>query len=308
MLDVPLRSSPATSPEACSVTEPVASMEPQAEPSQPMHEDPVRPAEVARGSQAVDGEPTAPDPLFDFPARSSTAPPAESAADSPGWFQRSGQRYLLWGSSLMLAALTAYGASWLYGARKDASSLAVVASEYKDEPQRERGPNRRAIAAKEFTLGPNGEVRVSSAPRAGAQPPPQPASPAVPLPAVPKHAPTADARQTAALEPEVSERQASPLSAPERNAGQARKPLTTRAPEHGRERFASRSRPTLAKVERLPQRRLIRASTSSTERISTQNSGMEATLRACREHGYHAAQCVKRACSVTKYGFVCRGR
>ena len=32
-----------------------------------------------------------------------------------------------------------------------------------------------------------------------------------------------------------------------------------------------------------------------------------ATLSACRVHGYNAAECVERACSVSRYGFSCRG-
>lgn len=35
---------------------------------------------------------------------------------------------------------------------------------------------------------------------------------------------------------------------------------------------------------------------------------MAATLAACREHGYSPAQCVKRGCRVTKFGFVCTGK
>ncbi len=39
-----------------------------------------------------------------------------------------------------------------------------------------------------------------------------------------------------------------------------------------------------------------------------QDTSMEATLRACREHGYHEMQCIRRECSMTAYGFACRGR
>jgi hypothetical protein len=44
------------------------------------------------------------------------------------------------------------------------------------------------------------------------------------------------------------------------------------------------------------------------ERPLTPDTSMAATLKACREHGYHASQCIKRQCSVGTYGFACRGR
>lgn len=43
-------------------------------------------------------------------------------------------------------------------------------------------------------------------------------------------------------------------------------------------------------------------------RPDEQDTSMEATLRACREHGYHEMQCIRRECGMTAYGFACRGR
>jgi hypothetical protein len=33
----------------------------------------------------------------------------------------------------------------------------------------------------------------------------------------------------------------------------------------------------------------------------------EETLLQCRAHGYDARQCIRRGCSTTRYGLVCRG-
>ena len=33
----------------------------------------------------------------------------------------------------------------------------------------------------------------------------------------------------------------------------------------------------------------------------------EETLMQCRAHGYDARQCIERGCTMTRYGFACRG-
>jgi len=66
--------------------------------------------------------------------------------------------------------------------------------------------------------------------------------------------------------------------------------------------------PVKERRQREPVRRLERVSAVVTERPSTPGDAMAATLKACREHGYHASQCIKRQCSVGTYGFACRGR
>jgi hypothetical protein len=55
-------------------------------------------------------------------------------------------------------------------------------------------------------------------------------------------------------------------------------------------------------------RQLARALLTQVEAKPKPPSPMEATLKACKDYGYTPAQCFKRACSVTKYGFVCRGK
>jgi hypothetical protein len=62
------------------------------------------------------------------------------------------------------------------------------------------------------------------------------------------------------------------------------------------------------KRKREPVRQLAQASAVAPERSAEPDTSMDALLKACREHGYHATQCIKRGCSVTQYGFACRGR
>lgn len=184
-------------------------------------------------------------PVFDFtPPFPSTAP--DVFKREPGWFERPGRRYLTWGACLLASALAVQAAWWFYEEREDAGTLALVADELKSEPQFDKALKRRALEAKEFTLGSDGDVHV------------EPAAPVPPL---------------VLLEPE-------PEPEPE---------------------------PTPV-AQQAPVRKIVRKPAVPAETKPDQESAISATLKACREHGYSADQCVKRACSVTKYGFVCRGK
>jgi hypothetical protein len=66
--------------------------------------------------------------------------------------------------------------------------------------------------------------------------------------------------------------------------------------------------PAKEKRKREPVRQLAQASAVAPGRPAEPDTSMEALLKACREHGYHATQCVRRGCSLTQYGFACRGR
>jgi hypothetical protein len=83
------------------------------------------------------------------------------------------------------------------------------------------------------------------------------------------------------LEPEPT--RSAELTAPVR--------VPKRVPLAAREPVAAPVKPPRAPVEKKPDAMIA----------------ADVNLKACKEHGYSAAQCVKRACSVTKYGFVCRG-
>jgi pyruvate/2-oxoglutarate dehydrogenase complex dihydrolipoamide acyltransferase (E2) component len=170
----------------------------------------------------VEVEPAPQLPAFDFTPPSPTTPVPEAS-----WFERSGQRYLLWGACVLAAALLIQAGLWVIEERKDTRTLALVANELKAEPQAPSPLSRTTPIAPPLVL---------------LEPDPATVTPPTPEPAA-EQAPAA-------------------VSA---------KPVRRTAP-------------------------------------APEQDATAATLKACREHGYHPAQCVKRGCSVTKYGFVCRGK
>jgi hypothetical protein len=243
--------------------EPIAAVEAEPEPPQPVPEAVIPRAEPTPAASAPQ------DPLFDFTSPWSTtpAPVPDLSKREPTWFERSGRRDLIWGSCMLSVALVILAGLWFYEERKDASALALVADEVKVEVQVDKAVKPRAIAAKEFTLGADGEVRVTAAP------PPSP---------VPRTAPTVP--PLVLLEP---------------------KPATD---TKDRQQLQAPPMPERARATRPPDRQLALAPVMQAERKPAPESAMAATLKACREYGYHEAQCVKRGCTVTKYGFVCRGK
>lgn len=268
------------------------------------------------GSRARSGAGSAADPLFDFPPRTAAVADAVPRASDESWFQRSGHRYMLWGSCAVVAAMVVQGGWWLYGASKDAGSLAVVASGLKDNPQLERAAKRRAMAAKEFTLLPDGEVRVPPVPPAPSTQAIPPRSAAIPplvvlepesadgAKSVPPNAAKPEPAAAATAGPELGQE----ATKPEQTAQQAPHPTAQRVRRYEREKLATASRSTTVGAERAPRRQTVRPLAVQAESAATRESTMAATLKACRAHGYHAAQCIRRACSVTRYGFVCRGK
>ncbi|MEJ7807097.1 MAG: hypothetical protein WKG03_14390 [Telluria sp.] len=197
-------------------------------------------------------------PVFDFTLPAQTTPVPEPFVPEAPWFERPGRSPLLWGSCMVSAALVILAGLWLYEARRSAVAPAVVADQAKAQAPVSKAPRVRPIAAKEFTLNPDGEVHVTpvSAPR------PAPAAPPIVL-----------------LEPTPEPKVLRPAPKPER-----------------------------VRVKPAPERQLARAPAKLVERKPAPESAMAATLKACREHGYAADRCIKRGCSVTKYGFVCRGK
>ena len=258
---------------------------------------PVSSAEPTLGESATQNVLAPSGPVFDFTQPS----PITSAPDvfkrEPTWLERSGSRYLLRGSCALAGALVIGGGLWLYEDRKAASALALVADEMKAEPPVDKAVNRRAIAVKEFTLGPDGEVQVAPPARASTAGTLSQTALAVPPLVLLESKPAPDVP----VQPTAAVKEPSPLPKPERVVQQAPPaPLPKRVRQAEREQIVAATKPVRARVERAP---VIRAETKLAA-----DAGMAATLKACKAYGYNAAQCVKRACSVTKYGFVCRGR
>lgn len=239
----------------------------------------------------VQSDPVSQGPLFDFTLPPPTTPAPGLPKRESGWFERSGRRYLLWGSCVLAGALVIQAGWWLYDERQDAGAQALVADEVKVEPQLPKAAKRRAFVAKEFTLAPDGAVQVAPAA------PPRPA-PAIPPLVLLKPEPAADTRRQTPAQPRPQPVVEQAPAAPSANA-------LHRA---GREQLVPTARPVQTKAERAPERRLASESVTPAEKKPEPESAVSATQKACKDHGYTAAQCVKQACSVTKYGFVCRGK
>jgi hypothetical protein len=278
--------------------------EPHAPPAGLLRETAIPPAGPTLRPEPVDTATAPQDPLFDF-----TLPSPELQAANPFTRpapRRSRRRYFLWAACLLLGALLILGGRWLYQERKDAGSLAPIANDAKDTPQVAKAVQRPALAAQETTAAPAADTRMQST---------EPAEPASrPAPSVPplvylEPGPSPAAKTEQPASSAAGQTEARTASGPAAAAEQGRVyPLPKRTGQTARERSEAAARRARAKVERAPARQLARAPVVATERRPELDTSMEATLKACREHGYHAAQCIKRDCSVTEYGFVCRGR
>jgi hypothetical protein len=298
----PLREAPRSLPD------PVLSVDAWQESPQPKSGTTTPPGETAFDMRATDGTTVPlPDPLFDFAPRTSVQSGSDVPGSEPGWFERSGKRYLLWSACLLSAALAIKGGLWLHETRKDAGSLALVATEFKAEPQRTKAVKRRAIAAKEFTLGADGEVRVTPSSPATATLPVPPSSTVPPLVLLTTE-PATGAKLDETTRPAVGDNVRDEPRKEEAVADRA--PLPAPKPMRRSERAdaGQAARSARAKVEHVSGPRNATAAVGRMATAPVADSTMTATLKACRAHGYTAAQCVRRACSVTKYGFVCRGK
>lgn len=266
---------------------------------EPLHE-PVIPAAPMPGPDTA----TVPrDPLFDFTPPSPELQEASPFTPPPG-ATRSRKRYLPWAAGLLSCAVLVLGGGWLYQESKDAGSPALAAGAAKDTPQAGKAVPPPAIAVKEPAPVEDTRAR-SSEPAAPAS---RPASSVPPLVYLEPDRPAAAKAEQPASPPAIP---AEPPPAPKPAAAAENErvyPLPKRLSQKARERAEPAARPAKPKAEHAPARQLARASVARAERQPVPDTSMEATLKACRAHGYHAAQCVKQGCSVTEYGFVCRGR
>ncbi len=251
---------------------------PPAEPSEPA----MRPADATLLPDQTHAAAAPQDPVFDFTPPS----PALPAADpfTPARSTGSGQRYFLWAACLLALVMLIGGGRWWYEKRTDAGSPALIADAAKEKPQAGNAVPRQARAAKAFTAGAGDNVRVT---------PPTPAI--LPSPAVPPLV-MLDPEPPAAAK--LEQRTPAAAGRVAREAARKSEPAAKRAA----------AAPAANKARREPVRQLARASAIGTQSPSGPDTTTAALLRACRERGYHAAQCIKRGCSVTEYGFACRGR
>lgn len=278
-------------------------LRPVARPAEPLHQAAIPPAEPTLVPDPMQS-PTVPrDPLFDF-----TPPaPAYQAADPftrpPAVLTRSRQRYLLWGACVLSGVLLILGGRSVYQERNDAGALALIADEAKTEPQAAKAVKRAAISASESNQAPDGDVTMAPAvpasrPSPGVPPlvllEPDPSTATRPEPPPPSVTDRAEPRTPPRPEPVAEQAPASPSPKP--------------SSQKARVQSDAAAKPAREASKRESVRQYVRAPAIVAKSPSGQDTSMTATLKACRERGYGAAQCVKQGCSMTTYGFVCRGR
>jgi hypothetical protein len=194
---------------------------------------------------------------------------------------------------VLSGALLIQGGRWFYQERNDAGSLALIAGEAKQAPPLDQDLEQRTIAVQTSALEQDADAQMPSVP------------PLVML------KPDPPAASEIERQPPLAASGAKPRTAPKTGqAAQARpaSPAPKPSSRQTRERSGAAAAQAKEKPKREPVRQLARASAPATERPSGPDTSLAATLKACREHGYHATQCIKRECSVGKYGFACRGR
>ena len=299
-------------------------------PAEPRHEPVIRSA----GEAILDWTPAPStnvgrDPLFDFTPPTTPLPAADPFTPAAAGRKRSPRRYLLWAGCLLAAGLLVQGGRWLYQERADAGSLALVAEQAREMAPVGQAATRQAVVVAQSAPAPDAGARVAPAavvgtPSSGvpplvmlkpeeytphkevqpaptvkvrdeapSKPKPKQVSKAEPKPE-PKSTPKPESRPKPAPQPAAKQRIASPLPKPAIRKAEA--PSRTVA------------EPAKEKRKREPVRQLAQTSASAPERPAGPDTSMDALLKACREHGYHATQCIRRGCSVTQYGFACRGR
>jgi hypothetical protein len=247
---------------------------------------------------------TAPqDPLFDFTPPTPASHLADPFTPAPTGLAQSRKRPLIWAACALSAALLIWGGRYLVQERNDAGSLALVASQAKGEARVDSATNKRALAARASKVEPGADALV---------PPSVPASTPVPdVPPLVMLEPDPPAVIKPEQAPRLSAGRAQSVTAPKIVRAAKQVPSSSRQKpsiRKTRERSDAAATPAKERRQREPVRHFAGASAVVTEKPSAPDTSMAATLKACREHGYHAAQCIKRQCSVGTYGFACRGR
>jgi ribonuclease E len=311
-----------------------------ASPAEPQREPGIRPTrEPIPDWTPAPAATTGRDPLFDFTPPATPLPAADPFTPAAAGRKRSPRRYLMWAGCLLAAAVLVQGGRWLYQERADAGSLALVADQAKQVAPTGQARTRHAAAESLPAPGASAPAAPAAAvsspasgvpplvmlkpeeymPRKEAQPsaPPKEREEAPPKPEPkPRQAPKPKPEAKAQAQPEPkskakSKPKAEPRAAPApESAAKQRTAFASPKPAVRQGQPTSRATAGLTKEKRKrePVRQLAQASAVAPEPPAEPDTSMEALLKACREHGYHAAQCIRRGCSVTQYGFACRGR
>jgi hypothetical protein len=221
----------------------------------------------------------------------STSTQTGSATDIPGWLAERlredaerderaewrslwQRRAVTWSMGVSLLAVVAAGGLWLYEDNRVEGALGVVAHTT-PEPQPQPAPLPVKLPVDSRPVD-NPSVLSAMPDPAPRTPSPEPASIAVaePLPSEPPIVPV-----RASAEPPV------PAAA---------------AP-------ASPAQPKPRERRRTGQAPLTSASTADKTSGLSGRQRREETLMQCRAHGYDQRQCERKNCSMTRYGFACKG-
>ena len=303
------REAPASTPRNAGQAAP-AHAPPPADAAPPAHEAPpvhapgfadAAPAPKAHETASAP-EPAIQPPAFAFDGIDGLAAQLRS---EPGWFDRWGRKAASWSLGLAGAVLLAGAGVWVYNESKLERTLAAVA---KSSPQVSDAKPAPAIEA----LPP-----ASAAVQAPAAAVP-PAAPATPLTAPPgaqlvmlNEAPVAPAKD-AATPPEgvavIKETSAAARDVAEVNLKGAKPAKASikavrNAKANAPAPVAAAVAPRKAKRDKAEARLAPAAPSEEAEHASQ----LALTLKQCRIEGYHAQQCLKRGCVLTKYGLACKG-
>lgn len=230
-------------------------------------------------------------PFFDFTPPPPAPPVTDPVAPPATGIAQSRKRHLVWAAGALSVALLVWCVGYLVREHHDAGSLALIASQVKAAPRVDPASSERALAARASTI-PESTPLPAVPPLVMLEPDPPPAT--RPAPAA---RPAVDREEWIAVPKTVRAAKKLPAS-----------PVPKPSIRKTRERSRVTAAPAKERRQREPVRQFARAPAVAAERPQQTDTSMAATLKACREHGYHASQCIKRQCSVGAYGFACRGR
>jgi hypothetical protein len=223
------------------------------------------------------------------PMLEKVAAPFPAAVDTPvsPWRRLWKRRVVAWSAAGALAAVVGGGAGWLYaGSRAER----VPVAENTVPATATRGA--QVYAAREPA------VTVKAPPTA---PAPEPIQAPAPSPV----APVDTVKPPPPTEPEVKPAPPAPVPAVAPAASRSVATVDLDPPKR-----AARHAAAAAARKRAAAKARREATQEDVRPVKTEPSPRERreeTLMQCRAHGYDERQCIRRGCSMTRYGFACRG-
>lgn len=204
----------------------------------------------------------------------------EQLLAGPTWFDRWGRRAITWSAGLAATVLVAGSGLWLYKESKVDNTLAMLAANARTETQASTSPPVPAPQPPPVASAPLADAATGTAP--------DPATAASLL---------ADAQAPLAV-PALNPSLITEALASEETPVRAAPPvLASASPSKKTRMFSQRPR------ARAPTPPPVAAAESKSRRAGQ----FAETLRQCRALGYHATQCMKRGCTITKFGLACKG-